>query len=106
MKISSAEMGTGLRSLEAMAAGGERLSVERVAGEFEALLIGQIWKQAMKPLGVSHVLSGGSAGRTYQDLFIDELSRRSALTKGLGLAEELRGQLRPSELEPEPANDE
>ena len=94
------------RSLETLVAQGRDVDPKRVAGEFEAMLIGQIWKQAMKPLGVSHVLSGGSAGQIYQDLFVEELSRQTALTRGFGLAEELGAELRGKTAQPEPQDDE
>ena len=80
-------------SLEAMAADPGSIDRARVAREFEALLLAQVWKGASRSLGVSKLLDSGSAGRMYRELLIDEVVRRAALARGLGLAGAVAAQL-------------
>lgn len=88
-------------SLEAMAADPKSIDGDRVAREFEAMLLARVWKGASQPMGVSRLLDGGSAGRMYRELMIDEVVRRAALSRGLGLAEQMAVRL-SVEAEPEP----
>ena len=74
-------------SLEAMAADPSKIDGARVAREFEALLLAQVWKGALEPSGASKLLDGGSAGQMYREFFIDEVVRRVASSQGLGLAD-------------------
>lgn len=83
----------GAASLEAMAADPGSIDRARVAREFEALLMAQVWKGALRSPGVSRLLDAGSAGRMYRELLIDEVVRRAALTRGLGLAGAVADQL-------------
>jgi Rod binding domain-containing protein len=79
--------------LDAAARGGRAPDPKVVAREFEALLLGEMMKTAAKPLGVSDVLGGGSAGRMYQEMFLQEVARLAAARGGLGLAATLGARL-------------
>jgi len=57
------------------------------------MLLARVWKSASQSLGFSKLLDGGSAGRMYRELLIDEVARRAALGRGLGLAGEVSAQL-------------
>ena len=81
-------------SLEAMAADPSKIDGARVAREFEALLMAQVWKGAMKPSGTSKLLDSGSAGQMYREFFIDEVVRRVASSQGMGLADDIEAGMR------------
>jgi len=72
-------------------AGETGIPARRVAQEFEALLIGQMMKQAVS--SSSSTLDGGSAGRMYRELFLQEVARRIAARGGFGLARTLEDRL-------------
>ena len=61
-----------ITSLEAMAADPSRVDREQVAREFEAMLLAQVWKGALRSTGGSKLLDGGSAGRMYRELFPEQ----------------------------------
>ncbi len=82
-----------IRELSAMASGERPLDTGRVAREFEALLLAEMMKTASKPLGVSGILDGGSAGKMYREMFLDEVARMTAARGGLGLADSLAEKL-------------
>jgi Rod binding domain-containing protein len=76
-----------------MASGECPVDAHRVAREFEGLLLAELMKTASKPLGVSEILDGGSAGKIYREMFLDEVARMSAARGGLGLAKAIAEQL-------------
>lgn len=82
-----------IRELSAMASGERPIDPRRVAREFEALLLAEMMKTASAPLGISGVLDGGSAGRMYRELFLDEIARMTAARGGLGMADSLAERL-------------
>jgi Rod binding domain-containing protein len=65
-------------------------SLDAAVGEFEAYLIGELLRMATRSSGDA-LLDGGSAGRTYRELFYQEIGRIAAERGGLGLAGSLRG---------------
>ncbi len=85
-----------VRELSTMASGQRPIDADRVAQEFEALLLAEMMKTASKPLGVSEILDGGSAGKIYREMFLDEVARMSAARGGLGLAKAIAEQLQPA----------
>ena len=68
-------------------------SLRDVAREFEALLVGELTRQAAKPLPGESLLDGGSAARMYREQFFQEVARLSAERGSLGVAEVLERQL-------------
>ena len=54
-----------------------------VAREFEALLVGEMMKAASRSGFGGHLLDGGSAGRMWQEMFIDHVARAGAGRFGL-----------------------
>ena len=62
----------------------ERQKLERAAQEFEALFVREMLK-AMRSTVEDSSLGGGSAGRTYQAMFDDQLAGTIAEQGGLGL---------------------
>ncbi len=83
-----------IRSLEALAASPGSLAPERAAREFEAMLLAQVWKGAQKPLGIARGLGGGSAGQMYRELFVEEVTRRIALSGAGALSDPVAARLR------------
>ena len=61
------------------------------------MLLSEVWKNAQKPLGFSRALDGGSAGQMYRELFVKEVAHRVALSRGIGLAEDLAARLDPAD---------
>lgn len=86
-----------VRELSSMASGERPIDVGRVSQEFEALLLAELMKTALTPLGVSETLDGGSAGKIYREMFLDEVARMTAARGGLGLAKEIADQLQSAE---------
>jgi len=82
-----------VRELSAMASGERPIDAARVAREFEALLLTEVMKTASTPLGLSRILDGGSAGRLYREMFLEEVVRMGATRRGLGLAKALEEEL-------------
>ncbi len=72
-----------LRALGAAAERREGGALKSVAREFEALLVGQMMKQASKPMLGEGLLSGGSAGRMWQEMFLDQVVHQGAGSFGL-----------------------
>lgn len=66
----------------------EEQQVRAVAKEFEAVMVGQMFK-AMRSSSSPGLLDGGSAMRTYREMLDDEMSREMARGRGLGLADAL-----------------
>ena len=64
-----------LRSLGAAAERNDSGAQRKVAREFEAMLVGEMMKQAGKPMLGEGLLSGGSAGRMWQEMFLDQIVR-------------------------------
>ena len=71
----------------------ETPSIREVAQEFEALLVGELTRQAGNPLPGTQPLDGGSAGRMYREQFFQEVSRLAAERGGFGIAEAIERQL-------------
>lgn len=60
--------------------------IATAAREFEGLLLGNLQQSSAKPLFGEHPLDGGSAGRMYREMWLQELSRLTTVGGGLGLA--------------------
>jgi Rod binding domain-containing protein len=82
-----------VRELSALASGKRPIDSGRVAQEFEALLLAELMKTASTPLGVSGILDGGSAGRLYREMFLEQVARMSAARGGFGLGSALAEEL-------------
>ena len=82
-----------VRELSTMTSGERPIDADRVAREFEALLLAELMKTASKPLPLSGILDGGSAGQLYREMFLDEVARISAARGGLGLADAVADEL-------------
>jgi Rod binding domain-containing protein len=67
----------------------------RVAREFEALLLAEMLRAGGRPIGGRSLLDGGSAGRMYRDLFLQEVAQRAAARGGVGIADALLPRLQP-----------
>ncbi len=67
-----------IRTLEALGGRQDADSKRQVAREFEALLVGEMTKIASKPLFGESVLGGGSAGRMWQELYMEQVVRAGA----------------------------
>ncbi len=81
----------GLEALRALGGQVERGGAEarrQVAREFEALLVGEMMKQATRPTLGDTPLSGGSAARMWQEMFLDQVVRSGAGRFGLAEAVE------------------
>ena len=77
-------------SLKAMAANPSAADPAAVAREFEALLVAEVWKRAAgQSLGASKLLSGGSSGRMYREMLVEEVVRRAVDDGGFGLGAEI-----------------
>jgi len=83
---------TGMPALLSLAAS-EAPSLRAVAREFEALLIGELTRQAAKPLPGTKPLVGGSAERMYREHFFQEVARLAAERGSLGIADQIERQL-------------
>ena len=57
------------------------------AVNFESMLLGQIFQNAAKPLFEDSLLSGGSAGRMFNEMFVQTLADTAARGTGMGLAQ-------------------
>ena len=60
--------------------------VGAAASSFESLLLGQVFQAASKPLFEDSLLSGGSAGRMFNEMFVQMLAEGSVRDGGLGIA--------------------
>ena len=78
----------GLRILGAEAERNDPAALQKVAREFEALLVGEMMKQAGKPMLGESMLSGGSAGRMWQEMFLDQIVREGGGSFGIAEAVE------------------
>lgn len=91
-----------LDSIRALSGLGSRRDPEarqQVAREFEALLVGEMMKSASKPLLAEGALSGGKAGRMWQELFLEQLVRQAA--GNFGIAKETLRLLEAQDESPE-----
>jgi Rod binding domain-containing protein len=61
--------------------------------DFEAYLIGEMLRRATKSEMGNSLLSGGEAGRMYQELFYEEIGRVAARSGGFGLGDALADSL-------------
>ncbi|MGH0033737.1 MAG: hypothetical protein ACQGVK_01775 [Myxococcota bacterium] len=59
------------------------------ARQFEAYLLHQMLKTATRPIAGRHLLDGGSSGRMFRDLFLEEVSRLAVEGRGLGVVRSL-----------------
>lgn len=50
------------------------VGLAEAASAFEGLMVGSIQRAAAKPMGGEHPLDGGSAGRMYREMWLQELS--------------------------------
>lgn len=73
----------------------ERATPESAAQQFEALLVAEMLKTAQRPAFGKTLLSGGSAGAMYRDLFAEEVAQRVAAGGAFGLAGELAREVKP-----------
>ena len=80
-----------LQGLGAEAARNDPAARRRVAREFEALLMGEMLKQAQRPLLGDAPLSGGSSARMWREMFLDQALRSG--TGGFGLADAIEREL-------------
>ena len=64
----------------------QRHDVGAAATSFESLLLGQVFQSAAKPLFEDSLLSGGSAGRMFNEMFIQTLAEGAVRDSGLGIA--------------------
>lgn len=94
VSVSSA---AGWKSLEAAAERRDPSAVGRVAREFEALLMGELWKSAAKPLGFSNLLDGGQAGRMYRERFFQEAARAAVESRPSAVAIAIQRRLEASQ---------
>lgn len=78
----------GLQSLGAKAERNDPAALRKVAQEFEALLVGEMMKRGGKPLMGESLLSGGSAGRMWQEMFLDQIVREGGGSFGIAEAVE------------------
>ncbi len=78
-----------LHDLTALAERPEPAEHGTVAREFEAMLLAEVWKDALSSGETQTLLGGGSADRMYREMFVDEVVRRMAGARGFGLAERL-----------------
>ena len=65
---------------------GQRNDIEAAATSFESLLFSQVFQSAAKPLFEDSLLSGGSAGRMFNEMFIQTLAEGAVRDAGLGIA--------------------
>ena len=72
--------------------GSPRDAVRDAARQFEAFLVGQLLRTGSKPIAGETPLDGGSAGRMYRELFLEEVARLAASRGDFGLAEEIERQ--------------
>jgi Rod binding domain-containing protein len=73
--------------------------LRKALADFEAYVAGEMLKRAI-PEDEEGLLDGGSAGRMYRDLLMQELARRSARDTGFGLAAQLAPHLEPEASKP------
>jgi Rod binding domain-containing protein len=66
-----------------------KADLQTAARDFEALLLHQALKSGTRPLSEGGLLDGGSAGRLFRDLFLEEAARLATRDKGLGLGAEV-----------------
>ena len=74
----------------------EAATPAQAASQFEALFVAEMLKRAQKPAFGESLLSGGSAGAMYRDMFADEVARRIAERGGFGLAREIAADVAPA----------
>ena len=64
----------------------------QAAADFEALVLHQLLKQSSRPLLAGDTpLTGGSAGRMYRDLWLQELAKAGGARGALGFGRLLEG---------------
>ncbi len=68
-----------------------------VAAEFEALLLGEVWKGAMRPMGFGDGLDGGPAARMYRDRFIEEVMREATKARSSAMTALIERELRAAD---------
>lgn len=69
-----------------------RSELRDAARQFEAFLVGQLLRTGSKPVAGETPLDGGSAGRMYREMFLEEVARLAALRGDFGLADEIERQ--------------
>lgn len=70
-------------------AGREAPSLAEAAKRFEAYLVGEMLRMAHDSPLASGLLDGGSAGRMYRELQLQEIARLATEHGGFGIAEQL-----------------
>lgn len=84
---------TSLRELQSLAAADDRTSTERVAREFEAMMLAEMLRAGSKPLFGGNPLDGGSAGRMAREQLFSQLALIASRGQDLGLARQLEADL-------------
>jgi Rod binding domain-containing protein len=69
-----------------------RNELREAARQFEAFLVGQLLRTGSEPIAGKTPLDGGSAGRMYRELFLEEVARLAASRGDFGLADEIERQ--------------
>ncbi len=67
-----------IRALEGLGTRTDPAARAAVGREFEALLIGEITKGANRPVFGESLLSGGSAGEMWREMFLEQVVRAGA----------------------------
>ena len=75
-----------IRGLEGLGTRKDPEARQAVAREFEALLVGEMTKIATKPVFGESVLSGGTSGRMWQEMFLEQVVRQGAGRFGIAEA--------------------
>ncbi len=82
-----------LQSAQRLAARGDDVDAADAAREFEAMLLGELMKDATKPLDEEGAIGHGPGTRLYQELFLEEVLRQSE--GRLGLSQWIESELAP-----------
>ena len=71
----------------------EEKKLHKACGEFESVMLGQVFKQMRASVQTSDPLNQGAANSTFREMFDDEMSKKMAENGGIGLADSLYRQL-------------
>lgn len=81
--LSSARHAGAVEAAVRLAARGQNVDAGEAAQEFESMLIGEMMKNATKPMSEDGPLGSSPGARLYQELFLEEVVRQSGGRMGL-----------------------
>ncbi len=71
----------------------ERKKIEKVAKEFEAMFVSEVFKDVQKTIPDDNIINGGQAEKIFKGMLIEQYAKEGVKNDSLGLAKQLVKQI-------------